>query len=77
MKALLPLCSVPKLAMRDGWVGATARILLPFYSYGYWFASGQQYEWPSANVIQDPSMTMTGTTKPDNFIKAPGICLNG
>lgn len=77
MKALLPLCSVPKLAMRDGWVGATARILLPFYSYGYWFASGQQYTWPSASVAQDPSMTMVGTTKPDNFVKAPGICLNG
>lgn len=77
MKALLPLCSVPKLAMRDGWVSATARILLPFYTYGYWLASGQQLVWPNAYANQDPSMTMTGTTKPNDFVKAPGICLNG
>lgn len=76
MKALLPLCSVPKMAMRDGLVGATARIFLPFYEYGYWFASGQQYTFPGGTIGQDLSMTMGGTTKPDNFIKAPGICLN-
>lgn len=71
---LLPLCSNPKTVIRDGWTGATANILLPFYDYGYWFASGAQYTWPSATVAQDQSLTMVGTTKPDTFIKAPGIC---
>lgn len=76
-KALLPLCSIPKVATRDGWTGSLARLFLPFYQYGYWFASGQQYAWPSATVQQNQSLTMTGTAKPNNFIKAPGICLNG
>lgn len=76
MKALLPLCSVGKMATRDGMTGATARIFLPFYEYGYWFASGQQYTFAGGTIAQDQSMTMTGTYKPDNFIKAPGICLN-
>ena len=73
-KPLLSLCSVPKLATRDGWVGATARILLPFY--GYWFASGQTLNAPSANNIpQDVSRTLSGTSKPDTYIKSAGVCL--
>lgn len=73
-KPLLPLCSVPKIATRDGWVGATARLLLPFYQYGYWFASGQQYTFPGSTLAQDRGMTLNGTQKPNNFIKSPGIC---
>lgn len=73
-KPLLPLCSVPKLATRDGWVGATARLLLPFYTYGYWFASGQQYVWPGTTLGQDRSITMVGTQKANNFVKTPGVC---
>lgn len=76
-KALLPLCSVPKIAMRDGNTGAYARILLPFYEFGYWFPSGQQYTFPSSTAAQDPSMTMLGTSKPDTFTKGAGICLGG
>lgn len=76
-KELLPLCSVPKISMRDGWTGATARILLPFYEFGYWFPSGQQYTFPNSTAAQDPSMTMIGTTKPNTFTKGPGICLQG
>lgn len=74
MATLLPLCSVPKIAIRDGWVGATARLLLPFYEFGYWFASGQQYTFPSGTISQDQNINMLGTQKPNTFIKAPGIC---
>lgn len=76
-KALLPLCSVPKIAIRDGLTGADARLLLPFYEFGYWFASGQQYTFPTGTAAQDASMTMLGTSKPDTFTKGPGICLGG
>ena len=27
---LLPLCSIPKIAIRDGYTGATARLWLPY-----------------------------------------------
>lgn len=78
-KPLLPLCEVPKIALRDAWTGATAHIFLPFYEFGYWFASGQQYTFPSGTIAQDltQSRALLGTTKPDTFIKAPGICVNG
>lgn len=74
-KPLLPLCEVPKIAMRDGWTGAVANIFLPFYEYGYWFASGQQYTFPSGTIPQDQSRTLYGTSKPNTFIKAPQICI--
>lgn len=73
--ALLPLCSTQKVAIRDGLAGASARILLPFYEFGYWFASGQQYTFPNATIAQDPSLTMQGTSKPNTFTKGAGICL--
>lgn len=72
---LLPLCSNQKIAIRDGNTGADARLLLPFYEFGYWFASGQQYTFPNATIAQDTSMSIGGTTKPDTFTKGPGICL--
>jgi hypothetical protein len=78
-KPLLPLCEVPKIAMRDAWTGATAHIFLPFYQYGYWFASGQQYTFPSGSAAQDltQAQALQGTSKPNTFIKAPQICING
>lgn len=76
-KPLLPLCAVPKIAMRDAWTGATAHIFLPFYTYGYWFPSGQQYTFPSGTANQDPTLTTSlyGTSKPNTFVKAPQICI--
>lgn len=74
-KPLLPLCSIPKVATRDGWVGASARLLLPFY--GYWFASGQTISFPGSTVAQDTSVAVNGTAKPDVYQKAAGICLKG
>jgi len=73
---LLSLCRVPKIAIRDGWVGATAHIFLPFYDYGYWFASGAQCTFANGTAPQSQGMTMYGTTKPNTFVKAPGICSN-
>lgn len=73
MKQLLPLCSIPKIALRDGWGGAMARIFLPFY--GYFFANGMQLSWPNSQVAQDASMTVNGTNKPDTYSKAAGVCI--
>lgn len=75
-KPLLPLCSIPKVATRDGWGGATAHLLLPFYDT-YWFASGQIYNFPTATIAQNTANTLFGTSKPDTFVKAPGICIPG
>lgn len=75
MKQLLPLCSIPKLATRDGNVGALARIFIPFL--GYWFASGQTFDDPRATIAQDQSMTFSGSHKPDTYQKAAGICMKG
>ena len=75
-KPLLSLCSIPKIAMRDGWAGANANILLPFY--GYWFASGQIYNWPNAtDVPQNRSRTLIGQTMPDTFKKDCCSCIGG
>lgn len=74
-KPLLSLCSIPKITTRDGWVGATARLLLPFY--GYWFPTGAAITFPNSTAAQDPAITMLATTKPDNFVKAAGICISG
>lgn len=75
-KPLLPLCSIPKLAIRDGLVGASARLLLPFYDYGFWFASGQQYTFPSGTIGQDLGITEGGTTKANTYQKQLGVCLH-
>lgn len=67
MKPLVSLCQVPKVAMKDGNTGAFAKLLLPFY--GYWFASGATYSWPSASKTQDQSITITGLNMADNYQK--------
>lgn len=78
-KPLLPLCDVPKIALRDAWTGATAHIFLPFSTYGYWFASGQQYTFPSGEAAQDTvqGQALLGTSKPNTFVKAQGVCISG
>lgn len=72
---LLPLCSTGKMADRDGGVGAYARLLLPFYRYGYWFASGQQYTFPSSELPQNLSPTIGGIKQSNPYVKAAGVCL--
>lgn len=73
---LLPLCSTGKLAIRDGMTGASARLLLPFYEYGYWFASGQQYTFPNSELPQASGLASRGTNQANTFVKAAGICLD-
>lgn len=69
MKSLLPICSTAKIAIRDGYTGANARIELPFYPYGYWFVSGQQLTFPSGEIAQFKGLTLNGTVRPDTFMK--------
>ncbi len=63
-----------KLADRDGGVGAYARLFLPFYSGGYWFRSGQTLSFPRSTIAQDRSYVLSGTTKPDTFMKDCCTC---
>lgn len=70
-RPLLSLCSVPKLATRDGQVGATAHFYLPFYDKGsgYWFASGREYTFPKTTIAQYSGATLNGTTKTTPYEK--------
>lgn len=77
MKELLPLCSTGKIAMRDGYTGATAHIILPFYSSGFWFASGQQYTFPNSTVRQSRQRVLGGVNRPDTFQKDCCSCIAG
>lgn len=72
--SLLPLCSVGKVTTRDGGVGPLANVYLPFSTYGYWYPSGQQYAFPSATIAQSKAINLLATTKPDLFVKTPGVC---
>ena len=72
-KQLLPLCNIPKIASRDGYVGVTAHILVPFY--GFYFFNGDQYTFGGGTAVQDPARTMGGSTKPNTFVKAAGVCI--
>lgn len=64
---LLPLCTIPKVATREGLTGATAYMNL--IGVGLWFASGQTATFPSAEGAQDNSRVYTGQAKPDTFTK--------
>lgn len=68
---LLPLCSSEKVAIRDGYAGANARLFIPFLDEGngYWFASGQIPTFRGATVPQDGSRTLAGVSRPDTFMK--------
>lgn len=74
---LLPLCSIPKIAIRDGFTGAFARLWLPFYNLGSgeWFASGQQYTFPTGTAPQQAGLTEQTTNQKNPFVKAAGVCL--
>jgi len=74
---LLPLCSTPVLATREGQTGANA--YGNYIGIGLWFASGQTLAFPSAQGVQDKSRTYVGTVKPNTFTKGfscyvPGTC---
>jgi hypothetical protein len=74
---LLPLCSVPKLATRDGMTGASSYVNL--IGIGFWSPSGSTLSFPDASIPQDNSRTYAGTAKPNTFSKGysanvPGTC---
>jgi hypothetical protein len=76
-KPLLPLCSIPKLADRDGHTGMFAKLALLGAPYGYWFASGAQYNF-QGSVRQTPGeYALVGTKKPNTYSKGEGSCLGG
>ena len=64
---LLPLCSIPRVATREGMTGATA--YGNFVGIGLWFASGQTLSFPNSTAVQDKSKTYVGTVKPNTFSK--------
>lgn len=74
---LLPLCSTPRLATRDGLTGANAYLNL--VGLGIWFASGQTLTFRNDRQVQDRERTYVGTVKPDTYSKGfacnvPGTC---
>lgn len=68
--SLLPLCSTPAIATREGQTGANA--YLNIVGVGIWYASGQQFAFPNSLIAQDQSRTYVGTAKPNTFSK--GFC---
>lgn len=74
-KPLLALCSIPKVAVKDGYTGPYAKLLLPFV--GYWFASGQTFTFPNSTIAQDTSRTIGGTRMADTFAKDCCSCVKG
>lgn len=74
-KQVLSLPFVPAIADKDGHVGGSAHMLIPFE--GYWFTSGAHYTWASSVKAQDRSHTLRGTDMPDVFQKDCCSCMNG
>lgn len=67
MKPLLSLCSVPVAAMRDGYTGANAKLLIPFA--GWWYASGATLTFPGSTIGQAVGTTLGGNYMVDNYTK--------
>lgn len=64
---LLPLCSIPKVASREGDTGAYA--YGNFVGLGIYFFNGQTFSNPTSSMAQDRSRTYLGTSKPNTFTK--------
>jgi hypothetical protein len=64
---LLPLCSVPRIASREGDTGQYA--YGNFVGLGIYFFSGQTFSNPTSSAAQDQSRTYIGTVKPNTFRK--------
>jgi len=72
-RPLLPLCEVPKVAIKDGYVGEFAQLYLPFHDT-IWFANGNDCVFPGGTIAQDQSRTFSGTRQPVTFIKDCCTC---
>lgn len=61
----------PNIAVKgttpEGHAGAYAGFHLPFH--GYWFSSGQQIEFHTGELVQQPSRPLLGISRPDTFRK--------
>jgi hypothetical protein len=73
-KPLLPLCSIPTIADKEG-QGSNTFHWLPFY--GYWSASGQVLAFPTMEVRQDNTMRMGGVGMPNTYQKDCCTCAAG
>ena len=75
-KPLLAVCSIPKIANRDGRTGANAKLLIP--TLGYVMSSGGTLSFPGGTIAQDQSTTLVGTDIPgDSFHKDCCSCDKG
>lgn len=72
-RPLLSLCSTPQQAMRDGYVGAYAKVLVPFLSY-YYFANGMQVTPNGGTAPQPKGNTLGGHRMPNNYTKYGSCC---
>lgn len=70
---LVPLCSIPKVATRNGLAGRNAMLVIP--GYGFWWADGKIYNFPNSQVAQDKSQVIGGTYKTLPYSKGAGICI--
>lgn len=71
-KPLLPLCSIPTVSDKDGSAGVGAKFYLPFH--GYWNPSGEEYSWPSQQLLQDKTMRLGGVSMPKTYQKDCCTC---
>lgn len=78
-RELLNLCAAPRPVIRNGMTGQYARMYLPFLgkNSGYWFANGMTIVFPSATIPQDNSLTLSGTVKPNTYMKDCCSCFQG
>ncbi len=70
---LVPLCSIPHVAIRNGQAGRNAHLVIP--GYGFWFADGKQYNFLNSQVAQEKSQAIGGTYKNIPFKKSALVCI--
>lgn len=77
-RQLVPLCDVSPAQNRDGYVGAYAKVKLPFT--GYVLADGGILDFPGGTIAQTPAGVgaVTGKVFPNNtFEKDCCSCIKG
>lgn len=63
----VPLCSIPRLQLKDGQAGPNAKIYIPFA--GFVRADGATMTFPGSTIPQDNSRFLVGATKVNTFQK--------
>lgn len=58
----------------EGHAGPNAGFLLPFYSYGHWYASGLQQSFVNSEIVQRGSTPLRGRSRPNTFRKDASSC---